>query len=463
MKQALLFVTALLCFLSQTSSTIINVPAQYSTIQAAINSSVNGDTVLVQPGTYIENISFRGKRIILTSIYYMTNNPASIYATVIDGSNPVSADTGSCVIIADGEDSTTVLQGFAITRGSGTKWNDEHFAGVYREGGGILVQFASPVIQNNIIFNNEVTNVTGVNSTGGGGVRIGDSYVRFYNNIVMNNTARYGAGIVLNYTGGDYKNNIICANYGSYQFGSGSGIWINNTFSRPLTIINNTIANNSATSNFSGVYGSNFAQLRNNIIWGNTGGAGQVSPSMNIRYSDVQGGYTGAGNINQDPMFADSNYVLQVSSPCIDKGDSSTVYDDLPDPNNPSNAKYPSRGALRNDMGAYGGPLARLLTNQLIGVPGLGTEIPESFALYQNYPNPFNPETIITFDLNNGGLTSLKVFDVKGSLIAELRNGMMSAGRHSVNFSAGNLSSGIYFYRLENAGNVLTQKMILVK
>jgi len=462
MKKTLLVLSALICFAANSYSTIINVPSQYTTIQAAINASVNGDTVLVAPGTYMENINFRGKNIVVTSTYYTTNNPATIYSTIIDGSNPVSPDTGSCVIIASGEDSTTVLQGFAITRGTGTKWNDEHFAGVYREGGGILVQYSSPIIKNNIIYNNEVTNLSGVTSTGGGGVRIGDSYVRFYNNIVMNNTGRYGAGIVLNYTGGEYKNNVICSNYGSFQYGAGSGVWINNVFSRPLTIINNTIAGNSSTSGICGVYGGSFASLRNNIIWGNTGGT-QVSASLNINYSDVQGGYAGAGNINLDPMFADSNYILQAGSPCVDKGDSSTIYNDLEDPNNPTFAKFPSRGGLRNDMGAYGGPLSRILTNQLIGIPHIGSELPGQFALYQNYPNPFNPATKITFDLPHSDYVTLKIYDILGREIKTIVNEYKAAGRYTVDFNSGGLASGIYFYKLTSENISLTKKMVLTK
>jgi hypothetical protein len=465
MKQVIL-IFALLFTASLSYSTIINVPAQYTTIQGAVNASVNGDTILVAPGTYTENVKFRGKNIVLTSQFYMTNNLATIYATVIDGSNSSNPDSASCVMIIDDEDSTAVLQGFAITGGKGTKWNDEHFAGVYREGGGILVAYASPIIKNNIIYNNTCTDLTGVTSTGGGGVRIGDSYVRFYNNVVMNNTARYGAGIVLNYTGGEYKNNVICSNYGSSQFGAGAGIWLNNVNSRPCIIINNTITGNSSTAGFCGISGGSFAQLRNNIIWGNTSPTNtQASGTLNITYSCVQGAtvFPGAGNTNLNPMFADTNFVLSSGSPCIDKGDSSVIYNDLPDTSNPLNARYPSMGGLRNDKGAYGGPLASLLSSRLIGIPGIGSQLPENFALYQNYPNPFNPSTNITFDLQLGDFVTLKVYDVLGKEVMMLVNDHKPAGRHSIRFNANTLSSGIYFYKLFYNGGSITNKMILSK
>jgi hypothetical protein len=464
MKFKIIIVSALLLFASGFQAAIKNVPSQYSTIQSAINAAVNGDTVLVAPGTYLENINFRSKNIVVTSTFYQTMDPAIINSTVIDGSNPVNPDTASCVLINGGVDSTAVLQGFTLTKGKGTKWNDEHFAGVYREGGGLLVALSSPIIQYNIIKDNVVNNLVGVNSTGGAGVRIGDGYVRFYNNIVMNNTSNYGAGVVLNYTGGELKNNIICSNYGSFQYGAGSGIWINGTNVRQITILNNTVSGNSSTTGICGIYGSGNSIIKNNIIWGNTSPSNiQASGSLNITYSNVQGGYPGSGNINSAPLFADSNYILQNGSPCVDKGDSSTIYNDLPDQGNPSNAKYPSRGGLRNDMGAYGGPLARLLTNQLIGINPVGSEIPQSFRLYQNYPNPFNPVTNIKFDIPENSNVILSVFDLNGKIVSEVNYGYLNKGSYNYSFSGNEISSGVYFYTLSSQGFSITRKMILVK
>lgn len=465
MKKFFLFV---LLFTAAVSHAVVKtVPAQYSTIQAAINASANGDTVLVSPGTYFENINFRGKKIVLTSEYYVTQNTASIYATVINGSTPSQPDSGSCVIINNGEDSTTVLQGFAITGGTGTKWNDEHSAGLYREGGGILVQYSSPVIKDNIIYNNVINNVTGVNSTGGGGIRIGDSYVRFYNNIVMNNSARYGAGIVLNYCGGEYKNNIVCSNYGSYQYGAGSGFWLNGHFTRATIIENNTVAGNSATASISGIFGNGAvaATIQNNIIWGNTSpNLTQITGSgFTLRYNDIQGGPSFSGNINVNPQFRDSNYVLTPGSPCIDKGDSSSQYNDLEDPNNTGFAKYPSLGGLRNDIGAYGGPFARILTGQLIGVNDPSVNIPSDFRLFQNYPNPFNPVTKISFELPAQGNVEVRVYDASGRETALLFSGVKSSGRHELLFDASKLSSGVYFYTMKTDKILLTRKMVLIK
>ena len=88
---------------------------------------------------------------------------------------------------------------------------------------------------------------------------------------------------------------------------------------------------------------------------------------------------------------------------------------------------------------------------------------PQVFALYANYPNPFNPSTTITFSLDRKSDVSLKVFNVLGQEVATLVNGTMGAGVQSVRFDAGNLSSGVYFYRLQANGQALTRTMVLTK
>jgi len=157
---------------------LINVPADSETIQGAIDLAVEGDTVLVAQGRYYENINFRGKNILVTSNFMITNNQDDIYNTIIDGSSPVHPDTASCVLIINGESRDAVLQGFILTGGKGTKWIDEHGAGTYTEGGGILMTFSSPTIRNNVITGNEALKTgNDIVSAGGGGIRCGDGSV----------------------------------------------------------------------------------------------------------------------------------------------------------------------------------------------------------------------------------------------------------------------------------------------
>ena len=86
-----------------------------------------------------------------------------------------------------------------------------------------------------------------------------------------------------------------------------------------------------------------------------------------------------------------------------------------------------------------------------------------NFALLQNYPNPFNPVTEISYQLNENSITTLKVFDVLGTEVAELANNWMEAGTHQVTFNASSLSSGIYFYSLTAGSNHEMRKMMLIK
>jgi hypothetical protein len=89
--------------------------------------------------------------------------------------------------------------------------------------------------------------------------------------------------------------------------------------------------------------------------------------------------------------------------------------------------------------------------------------VPKGFTLSQNYPNPFNPSTKIQYTLGNAGLVSLKVFDILGREVASLVNGRQEAGSYIVPFVANDLSSGVYFYRLQTGSFVSTKKLILMK
>ncbi len=97
------------------------------------------------------------------------------------------------------------------------------------------------------------------------------------------------------------------------------------------------------------------------------------------------------------------------------------------------------------------------------GVGSSTAEIPAGFMLSQNFPNPFNPETEIRYSLKSNGMVRLSVFDVLGREIAVLANGVQKAGFHSALFNGAELSSGIYFYRLQSTAGVLTKRMALIK
>jgi hypothetical protein len=91
------------------------------------------------------------------------------------------------------------------------------------------------------------------------------------------------------------------------------------------------------------------------------------------------------------------------------------------------------------------------------------SEIIQDFHLEQNCPNPFNPSTTIQFQISNSSFVNLKVYDILGREVTTLVNEENPAGSYEVNFDAGGLSSGIYFYKLQTSNYVETRKMLLLK
>jgi hypothetical protein len=336
---------------------IIDVPGEYATIQEGINAAQNGDTVLVAEDIYYENINFRGKSIVVASNFLTDGDVSHIWSTIIDGSMSTKVDTGSCAILLSGEDSTAVLQGFTLTRGTGTSFD---FGGgnLFREGGGIIMNNSSATIKNNIIIENEAAVISGVGGGGGGGISSMMGNPRILNNVVMLNTATYAAGMVLNWSGGLIRNNLFYLNYGAQQFGTG-GVMVWESDPGTAIVENNTIVGNSSLTTAGGLSVTNTsATIRNNIIWGNRQGTGQQvtgHQTSTFEYCSTEDSYSGQGNITSHPDFTPANFILNTLSPSVDAGAPGAAYNDLEDPGNPGFALYPSQGGLRNDIGLYGG------------------------------------------------------------------------------------------------------------
>lgn len=99
----------------------------------------------------------------------------------------------------------------------------------------------------------------------------------------------------------------------------------------------------------------------------------------------------------------------------------------------------------------------------LSGDPVIESISPGSYELAQNYPNPFNPITTISYSLPKDGLVKLRVFDITGREIATLVNESKVAGSYQVNFNGSNLSSGVYFYKIDVGSFSEVKRMVLVK
>lgn len=99
----------------------------------------------------------------------------------------------------------------------------------------------------------------------------------------------------------------------------------------------------------------------------------------------------------------------------------------------------------------------------LDNISDVSIQNPSAFSLYQNFPNPFNPSTTITFNLQKSGLTRLYIYNMLGQKVAEIINGNLSSGQHSVTFNAENLASGIYIYKLSQKESSASRKLIILK
>ncbi|MCX6834662.1 MAG: hypothetical protein NTW07_05935, partial [candidate division Zixibacteria bacterium] len=283
-----------LSLLPSAQATIINVPADQVTIQAGINSASTGDTVLVAPGYYLENISFQGKEIVVSSHFLLNRDPAFIFTTTIDGSNPVRSDSASTVRIFCSGTEAPVFQGFTVTGGRGTRMLDATEGVVYRNGGGIATSWGAPVIRFNYIHHNQPD---GAINYGGGGIYLQRGNPIVENNIIVSNPGQYGSGLCVRFAYVTARNNIIAFNYGGEGYG-GSGIYL---YQGRLDGYNNTIAFNNSQQPGGGVrVAAGSIYLWNSIVWGNVAAAspqthidGAFGGTITLQYSDIECGYVG--------------------------------------------------------------------------------------------------------------------------------------------------------------------------
>ncbi|MBN1561038.1 hypothetical protein JW998_12365, partial [candidate division KSB1 bacterium] len=245
--------------------TFIDVPADQPTIQAGINAASDGDIVLVDDGTYYENINFKGKAITVASRYLADGDTSHMANTIIDGSQPSHPDSGSVVFFISGEDTTSVLYGFTITNGTGTigtgMWRGEEHTG--RGGGGVACDSAGASILYNKITHNTVIDLAGFVACGGGinafhfdSTGAFDIIIKgnqITNNKVIGNNAQ-GAGVRLRCNAKVLENDISynsCEAQAGYANGIGILCLSDPSAAEPyhVTFANNTISHNSGISN----------------------------------------------------------------------------------------------------------------------------------------------------------------------------------------------------------------------
>ena len=331
-----------------------HVPAQYATIQQAIDDSNDGDVVIVEAGTYSEIINFTGKNIVVSS----TNpeDPEIVTTTIIDGHG-----RGSVVLFENGETSEAVLTGFTITGGYGTKDTTNPDVDYLYWGAGVCCMNASPTIKCNVITGNTgpydmtgddsqqwtlcygggigcvrsnaiiTQNVIKDNSAFAGGgmmTELGDPKIT--NNLIYNNSAYYGGGVIIFYAG-QLINNTIVGNDVNLSQPDNENINGGNVYTASYEelgqcmIVNNIICNaKSGGGIFSGGADEDFIAFNN--VWNNLPGNYYANdPITHDIISGDAADRTGLnGNISQDPLFGD-NYHITAGSPCHDAGDPNYV------------------------------------------------------------------------------------------------------------------------------------------
>jgi len=335
----------------------------FKKIQEGIDAAESGDEVIVAQGTYIENIQFRGKNIVLGSTDPL--DPNMVANTIIDGDQ-----AGSVVIFSGTENETCVLSGFTIRNGIGEELPYE------RAGGGICggtwENRTHATIQNNVITGNSAdeggglaychgtvqqNTVTGNSVTGnGGGLLYCDGVIQ--NNVITANSIirtgpfppGYGYGGGLNLCYGTIQNNVIAGNSAG-EVGGGLA-------NCGVRILNNTVVGNRAR--YGGGLNTSVRDevIRNCIIWGNTAEekGDQIYGSNTPSFSCIQD-WSGGGerNISGDPRFVDPGggiYRLSLDSPCIDAGQNEAWMSDAVDLDGNPRIFY-GRSSLTVDMGAY--------------------------------------------------------------------------------------------------------------
>ena len=332
-------------------SRTIRIPKDYSSIQKGIAKAVDGDTILVAPGTYHENINFLGKKIVLASRFILKGDTTIISETILDGSKPDNKDSASVVKFISGEDSSSAIVGFTIQNGKGSLILEPKGYG----GGGILCMSSSPRIIHNIIKYNFAYAY-------GGGIYCQKSSPQIIQNMVIgNSTDFFGGGIFCNKASPKIEENIL--QYNSAKYGRGGGIHC--FLSTPLIkrnlildnscylegggvccesssaalIINNTFVRNRGIAGSGiGCIKSSSPKIVNNIIAFGQGVSLWCDKSSNplITHNDfwkTPGENYGSCQPPLDNLFVDPLFInlmggdchLKKGSPCIDVGDTTLV------------------------------------------------------------------------------------------------------------------------------------------
>ncbi|MBK8229063.1 MAG: hypothetical protein IPK72_00475 [Candidatus Eisenbacteria bacterium] len=466
----------LLLLPATTTASRLLVPTDHPTIQQAVDHAEDGDTVLVAPGVYHENVRIRGKAVALVSHFVFDDDPEIIAQTVIDGSSPSHPDSGSTVFFGGVNTPGAALCGFTIRGGNGTKFNAE--GTTLREGGGVLVRnqtlgTATVTLRNNV-FRDNVVRRMGAAYAGGAGLSTWFTSVEVERNVFLENQGEQYAGAVICNRGPLLaRNNLFVANrqeYGNpfdgaalfFYFGWTAEPFENNTF------VDHQVVDGGPSSIVEAYGATAIVVLRNNVFdesvpLSSTSAGGQVT----IAHSLIPSPGPGGGNVVGVPDFLDAQFVLQPTSPGVDAGSSDGQ--DIEDPESPGSAMFPARGTIARDMGVYGGPDMPPLGFPILdgaasvgdeGAPGM-----RSLGLRIGGAQPVLDRSWIEVETVRPGFLEVQILDALGRQVRTLATGVRGPGVHRIEVAPRSvgLQAGVYFVRASGPGQSARTKLVVLK
>ena len=460
------FSSLIFFFLSTlTLADILHVPVDYSTIQQALDACNPGDTVIVSPGTYPENIVWPSTE----NIHLVSESGA--LSTIINGGTPLHPDSGSVIYFLNVNNA--IVEGFTIKNGTGTldpTWG--------RSGGGIFCKESSPEIINNIIENNNASYGAGISC-------LSNASPLIENNTIKNNSAVENGGGIDSYLNSDPQiiNNLIENNYAGY----GGGISCAN-FNSPI-IKENTVTGNVANISGGGIIiysNSNGLIYKNTVTLNQAPGVFGAGIRCGVDAHPIIRGCNVTDNLgvgitcrSSSPMI-DSCLILNNNNEgviCYDGAMPQVHYcniygNGMIDFNNLDSTVIVN--AEHNWWGNSSGPVVGVNVNLYVdfdpwitgpvSVEVQYTEMmPSDLRLFQNYPNPFNPVTTIRYSLPIKSQVDLVVYNALGESVTNLVSEVKEAGNYEIEFDASGIPSGVYFYKLQAESFIQTKKMILLK
>ncbi|MBL0106984.1 MAG: T9SS type A sorting domain-containing protein [Ignavibacteria bacterium] len=217
-------------------------------------------------------------------------------------------------------------------------------------------------------------------------------------------------------------------------------------------ILNLNAFNNLSPASFSRISVSPNSTEFQNFSWSSAGTNPTIRYKFKIRKLSTNIDYTYSSNNNG------GDTVISIRKSFLD-----TLANTLGVTGDSVRCTWRSWGYNGIDSIASGNTFIVTLVRTTVGINLLSTAIPEKYNLENNYPNPFNPQTNINFDLPVSAFADLRIYDTKGSEVKTLLSENLQPGSYQVTFNAGNLPSGVYFYRLITNGFSDTKRMILVK